>query len=432
MSRIRSCFALVPVAIAVSATPARAADQTRPGTGNSAAITLAAASPLVESSFRTLIERAEHIRGDVLRRATLDAITNRDTCVAHRAHLDDAAKDALVAALVDAKLLNPADAAAITGGARAGVFPPLLDDGGACPHLPQRFWSAPGSSFGGHHSYPGGLAVHETFNLLSDQHFAEGYRRVYGHARADGLPVVGREQDGWLEHADVVIDEDLTIAAPIWHDWAKPIVFQWNSDGSEFTELNFGGTGTNDAWGAAGDSRTGAHHIIGVAETMKRGLSPELVIMQASAHSTPTSGNEYKVVNWLRAAAILARIDPVARGYLRVDGAGRLRLPALRTLGAIDLNAAGQTNYLVEQVMHNLSDADFVLTGPVVTTIELVLRTLAPELGYDPAATAKYNTAYRNVALSYLSAERLFLLYSNGGLTAVRAELNKLHTRGIL
>jgi len=91
------------------------------------------------------------------------------------------------------------------------------------------------------------------------------------------------------------------VGAPLWHDWAKSIVFQWNSDGTEFIELNFGGTGTNDNFGAPGDSRTGAHHIITIAEEMSRGLSPVFVITMACAHSAPTSDNEYKVVNWLRA-----------------------------------------------------------------------------------------------------------------------------------
>src|SRR5260370_35708886 len=43
-----------------------------------------------------------------------------------------------------------------------------------------------------------------------------------------------------------------------------------NADGSEFIEFNFGGNGTTDAWGQPGDSRTGAHHIITIAEMMKR------------------------------------------------------------------------------------------------------------------------------------------------------------------
>jgi hypothetical protein len=133
------------------------------------------------------------------------------------------------------------------------------------------------------------------------------------------------------EHADIFLSQDVMIAAPIWHDWAKPMVFQWNSDGSEFLELSFGGNGTTDNYGSTGNSKTGDHHLISVAEAMKRGLPPDLVIAQASAHSHTTSDNEYKVVNWLHAAAIIAQIDPVAQGYLTLDAQGRLRLPPLLT-----------------------------------------------------------------------------------------------------
>ena len=91
--------------------------------------------------------------------------------------------------------------------------------------------------------------------------------------------------------ADIFLSQDLMIAAPIWHDWAKPMVFQWNSDGTEFKELSFGGNGMTDNFGAAGNSKTGAHHILSVAEAMKRGLPPELVISQASAHSHTTADN---------------------------------------------------------------------------------------------------------------------------------------------
>src|SRR5262249_24366485 len=72
------------------------------------------------------------------------------------------------------------------------------------------------------------------------------------------------------------------------------MVFQWNSDGTEFAELNFGVNGTNDNYGTVGGSRTGGHHIIGIAEMMARGLTPDVVITMASAHSNPTSGNEYE------------------------------------------------------------------------------------------------------------------------------------------
>ena len=232
--------------------------------------------------------------------------------------------------------------------------------------------------------------------------------------------------------ADLPIDEDVILAAPIWHDWAKTIVFQWNSDGSEFTEFNFGGAGVNDAWGAAGDSRTGGHHILSVAESMARGLSPLMVITQASAHSAPTLGNEFKVVNWLRAAAIIARIDPVKGGYLMHDSTGRLRLPALGQLGDVDLLAAGQVNVRTEYTLHNLSDADFTFSGPAISSVNVLLTQLAPEFGYNATDASTFNTRFRNPALSYLSGERLLILYGANGLDSVRQELKRLRQLGVI
>jgi hypothetical protein len=408
-------FAVIAISLAATlpAAPARAADQTRPGAGNAQAVALAAASPLVASGRTLLGEHVARIRNPTLRAATHDALVNPDTCVTHRADLTDADKDAIVQQLLASGLLDAGEAGSFPGGARAGVFPPLVDDGTHCPRLPQRFFSAPGSGTGGHHTYPGGLVVHESFNLLSNLSFASNYRRVFGHSGFDGLA----EIDGPVRRSDVEVAEDVMLAAPLWHDWAKAMVFQWNADGSEFAELHIAGTG--------------GHHILGVAETMKRGFSPELVVTQASAHTGPTEGNEAKVVNWLRAAATIARIDPVARGYLRVDQEGQLRLPAVRALGSIDLNAAGRTNLLVEYVLHNLSDADWILAEPAIDIAELLLRTLAPEFGYN-AANGDYLNRFRNPALTYLSAERLLMLYGSGGVPAVRAELRRLQARGIL
>src|SRR5262249_14438351 len=287
-------------------------------------------------------------------------------------------------------------------GLKAGVFPPLINDGGNCPQLPQPFYSAPGSVFHGHHSYPGGLPVHESNNDVADVHLADEYRNIYGRSEVGGLPAITQGAANGGGASGVFIDQDIIVAAPIWHDWAKPIVFQWNADGSEFRELNFGGNGSTDNFGAGGDSTTGGHHIIGVAEAMKRGLSPAFVITQASAHSAPTSGNEYKVVNWLRAAAIIAQIDPVATGYLTKDSAGNYRLPALRQLGQVNFLAVSpsQTNILVEYELHNLSDADFTFSGAALTMVETVLAQLAPEFGFSPADTASYNVHFRNPALS--------------------------------
>jgi len=134
--------------------------------------------------------------------------------------LTDAQKSTIVQAIMDQGLVNPADASSINGGVKAGIFPPLVNDGSACPTLPMPIYAAPGSSFGGHHSYPGGLMVHETFNSVSDMNFANGYRTVYGNSQAHGLPIPG-SPDVPDPSSDIFISQDLIVAAPRWHDWAK-------------------------------------------------------------------------------------------------------------------------------------------------------------------------------------------------------------------
>jgi hypothetical protein len=434
--RFRGFFLIATILLASGA--AFAADQTVPGAGNANSAALARRSPIVQSAFNFLLHQAGLIKDPTLRKQTLDAIGNTHTCVSHRANLTEAKKDAIVQTLISEGLVNPADAAAIQGGVKAGVFPPVLNDNTACPQLPQPFISAPGSTFPfGHHSYPGGLPVHESNNDTADMNLANEYRAVYGHAGDAQFPTIDvddllRTQTVRDNDVDIFIDEDIILGAPLWHDWAKTMVFQWNADGSEFTELNFGGTGVNDNFGAAGDSRTGGHHIIGVAETMKRGLSPAFVITQACAHSAPTSGNEFKVVNWLRAAAIIAQIDPVAKGYLALDAHGNLRLPALRQLGNnVNLVAAGQTNVLAEYTLHNLSDADFTYSGPAVDAVLVLLQSIAPEFGISPS-DPNYNNKFRNPVLSFFTAERLLIIYSEKGIGGVTAEVQKLRNAGVI
>ena len=402
---------------------AQAADQTQMGAGNARAEQIGPASPLVRSAVELLTDNARQIANSQIREATLNSFLNPHSCIRHRANVDDAAKNQIIATLTAQGLVNPADAASITGGLKAGIFPPVISDGSACPLLPLSFMASPGSNFGGHHSYPGGLAVHESLNDQSSINFADTFRGEYGQLGRDRLPVAR----GSRRESDVEINQDVVLAAPIWHDWAKRMVFQWNADGTEFTELNFGGAGTVDNNGAPGDSRTGGHHIMSIAETMARGLPPVLVIAQASAHSAPTLGNEFKVVNWLRAAAIMAQIDPVAKGYLVIDGSGHPRLPPLFGLGnGINLPAGGQTNLLVEYQIHNLSDADFVNSIPAVTEAQVLLAAIAPKFGFNSSDVAHYNNFFRNVVFAYLSPERLIMIYAKRGLDEVVEEVSKL------
>lgn len=405
-----------------------AADQTVIGVGNARAMKMAAQSPLVTSSMVFLKGQLGSIQSAELRSSLADLTQNPANCIRHRAHLGEQDKKNLLDALEKAGLIDASEASRIQGGLMAGVFPPVLQDGSACPQIPLAFYAAPGGATDGHHSEPGGLPVHEAFNSYSAMSLALNYRLVYGTVGKDGLPrVVAKAAKAGKAPDAFVIDNDTVVGAPMWHDWAKTMVFQWNADGTEFVELNFGGNGKTDNNGNAGNSKTGAHHILGVAEAMKRGLPADFIIAVASAHSYPTYGNEYKVVNWLRAAAILAQVDPYAIGVLRHDAQGNPRLAAVRKLGEIDLNAGAepQENTLMEYVLHNLSDADYVFTGPAAGTVKLVLEALAPEYGYD-IKDADYLFHFRHTALTYLSAERLHIVYSNGGLSAVRKELNKL------
>ena len=171
--------AMIFCAVMLTNISAKAADQTQVGAGNARAQQIGSASPLVQSAVELLEQNARQIDNGQLRAATLDSFLNPSTCIRHRANVTDAVKNQIIATLTAQGLVNPADAASITGGVKAGIFPPVVHDGSACPTLPLTFKATPGSNFRGHHSYPGGLAVHESFNDQSSINFADTYRGEY-------------------------------------------------------------------------------------------------------------------------------------------------------------------------------------------------------------------------------------------------------------
>lgn len=192
-------------------------------------------------------------------------------------------------------------------------------------------------------------------------------------------------------------------------------MFQWNADGTKFAQLTI--------------AKTGSHHILSLAEAMARGLPPALIVAQASAHTSPTEGSESLVVGYIQAAAVIARVDAVSAGYLAADAAGALRLPPVKHLADLDLIAANQFNMLAEYVVDNLSDADWIYTEPAVAVSELVLSNLASRF-HHPTTDADYNTAYRNVVLSLLTAERIQFVYQRDGLGAVTKLIDALKHMG--
>jgi len=161
---------------------ADAQEQTTPGAGNQQAIELSRKSLVVQRSYRFLQSQAAKIRDPRLRKQTHDAIANPSTCIQHRAHLTQQDKQRILENLVKAGLIVVEDQTSFPGGLMAGVFPPVKDDGSACPHLPQPFFAAPGSEFEGHHSYPGGLAIHEAKNEMAAVNLASDYSRTYGQS----------------------------------------------------------------------------------------------------------------------------------------------------------------------------------------------------------------------------------------------------------
>ena len=202
----------------------------------------------------------------------------------------------------------------------ADFMPPTASSTKAC----QPFYSAPGSGYQSHHSYPGGLATHTDLNVRVSMALYDGYRSVY----------------------DYLLDRDVVIAAQILHDLHKPWVFQWEKDGESRTELKLGGTGE--------------HHPLSVAESIVRGLPAEVCVAQACAHNHPrTPEDEAKVVGWIQAASIIAGVDPIQLGLLEKDGK-TLPLPRRQ-----------------EGFVTHLGDHDWVLTVPAAQWIIPVMEKVA-------------------------------------------------------
>lgn len=189
---------------------------------------------------------------------------------------------------------------------------------------PQPFYSAPGSGYGSHHSYPGGLVTHTAVNVEITKAILATYSNIMGYEYA----------------------YDIAVAGQLLHDLAKPWVFQWNKDGSCLKEFTIAGTG--------------AHHIFSIAESIYRKLPTDEIVAQACAHNHPGSPkDEEQVVNWIKAASMIAGVDPVENKLLSSDGA---KLPTPHK----------QAGYIV-----HLGDHDWVLSVPAAQQVVAMLKQVA-------------------------------------------------------
>lgn len=325
--------------------------------GNARAARMAAASPFVAKTFADALQLARSIQEPKLRQGVIDLLSDPRPFYAQK-HPTAESRAALRETLIREGLL-PANAPL------TGIFPPGTEI--ETRHAPQPFWAAAGSDALSHHSYPGGLAVHETYNARIAIAISSAYDRDY----FGGRPTV---------------DRDTVVAAAFYHDIMKSVVFQWNEDGTIFEETPIGGTG--------------GHHALSGAEAIVRGCAPGFVITLLSAHAAPSLGDEARVATWCRAAALIAGVDPVEYGLLRKDGSQFVLAPAYVP---------------IETFVSHLSDHDFVLSIHAVRAVLPQLRRVAPRYAKPGAPAFAW---FKNAAFSRLSAIGLYQTLVQGGETA--------------
>ncbi|EPR44589.1 hypothetical protein dsx2_1548 [Desulfovibrio sp. X2] len=239
-------------------------------------------------------------------------------------------------------------------------LPPVAEGGRAS----QPFMSSTGSGWTSHHAYPGGLVTHTAANLHISEAIYASYKDVYGFA----------------------LDRDTVVVSQMLHDLHKPWVFQWEGSGACRTELSLAGTGE--------------HHVLGVAESIVRGVPARMVVAQACAHNHPGSpADEAQVVGWLKAASIIVGVDPEKAGLLAPGGA---TLPLPRRM---------------EGFVCHLGDHDWVFTVPAAKAMIAELGDLAKErYGIDDvSASSKHFNNFRNYVFSQATIESLYETYAVKG-----------------
>ena len=306
-----------------------------------------------EAALARLRTAAASLRDARLRDQTLEALSPQ-SCVRHRADLTAADEQIVMTDLRRAGFLPSPQDETEAETQRHGVFPPV--DGGdpSCPRLPQPLMKVPGGNSGSHHDWPGGLVDHEAFNLDLSADRADLYEA----------------------HGAAPLDRDVLTAAVLWHDWAKALVFVWRDDGGLPPEIRI--------------ADAGAHHVLGLAESMARDLPPAVIAAQACAHRAPVGDDRAKVEAWLEAAALIAR-KPWS-----------MSITATR-----------------ECLISNASDDNWVHAEAAVHKSDAVLVRLSRRFGFDPDDRPAYRLRFRNPALERLGADRISAAWEIGGDEAV-------------
>ncbi len=161
---------------------------------------------------------------------------------------------------------------------------------------PQTYLTAASSHNSFYNAHPGGLAVTVAYNIRMSEAYTANYRQMFG------LP----------------INRDLPSAALCVHEYPKVWLYQWLEDGSWLEEPR---TVYDDTWHA--------HCIYVTAELMHRRFDSRIVMAMAAAHQlglldAHMEGHDVicnwmgldRVAHFIKAAAVMAQVDPVDYGLL--------------------------------------------------------------------------------------------------------------------
>ena len=214
---------------------------------------------------------------------------------------------------------------------------------------PQTYLTAPSSHNEFYNAHPGGLAVTVAYNVRMADAYTENYRHMFG------LP----------------INRDLPAAALCVHEYPKVWLYQWLDDGSWLEEPR---TVYDDTWHA--------HCIYVTAELMHRRYDSRIVMAMAAAHQLSAldarmDGKRVvcswvgleRVAHFIKAAAVMAQVDPVDYGLLERKGRDMVLAPVPAeqwVTHLADMNwpyTMGAAHLYTWPLLRELAQEDFGLKG---------------------------------------------------------------------
>jgi hypothetical protein len=278
---------------------------------------------------------------------------------------------------------------------RLGFFNPEDDPDYVWPrgHMdPQTYLTAPSSHNDFYNAHPGGLAVTVAYNIRMADAYTQNYRQVYG----------------------VPANRDLPVAALLVHEYPKVWLYQWQQDGSWLEEPR---TVYDDTWHA--------HCIYVTAELMHRRYDARIVMAMAAAHQLSfleaSMDGRRVVTNWrglervahfIKAAAVMAQVDPVDYGLLeRKNG---------------DMVLAPQP---AEQWVTHLADMNwpYAMGAAHLFTWPMLKQIAADDLGMSQTdLDGRPFNQLKNYVWSQLGQIALYEILVREGFDAARSTVNRL------